>query len=74
MEAWEQAVLQSSLAAGSAAPIGLLPPIPVLYVENDGTAAPMRKGELAGRNGKQPGTDPKGREVKLGCVFTQCFV
>ena len=54
-----------------AAPLGEIPPIPVLYVEYDGTAAPMRKGELAGRRGRQPGADPKGREVKLGCVFTQ---
>jgi hypothetical protein len=50
------------------------PPVPVMYVEYDGTAAPMRKGELAGRKGKQPGTDPKGREVKVGCVFTQTTV
>ena len=54
-----------------AVPAGEIPPVPVLYVEYDGTAAPMRKGELAGRMGRQPGADPKGREVKLGCVFTQ---
>lgn len=46
-------------------------PVPVMYVEYDGTAAPMRKGELAGRKGRQPGSEPKGREVKLGCIFTQ---
>lgn len=49
-------------------------PIPVMYVEYDGTAAPMRKAELAGRKGKRPGNDPKGREVKVGCVFTQTTV
>jgi hypothetical protein len=48
--------------------------IPVMYVEYDGTAAPMRKAELAGRKGKRPGTEPKGREVKVGCVFTQTTV
>jgi hypothetical protein len=50
------------------------PPVPVMYIEYDGTAAPMRKGELTGRKGKTPGTDPKGREVKVGCVFTQTTV
>jgi hypothetical protein len=48
--------------------------IPVMYIEYDGTAAPMRKAELAGRKGKRPGTEPKGREVKVGCVFTQTTV
>ena len=65
------AQIEELQARTPAAPLGELPPIPVLYVEYDGTAAPMRKGELAGHKGKQPGTDPKGREVKLGCVFTQ---
>lgn len=45
-----------------------------MYIEYDGTAAPMRKAELAGRRGKRPGTEPKGREVKVGCVFTQTSV
>ena len=49
-------------------------PMPVMYVEYDGTAAPMRKAELAGRKGKHPGGEPKGREVKVGCVFTQTTV
>ena len=31
----------------------------------------MRKAELVGRRGKQPDGKAKGREVKLGCVFTQ---
>lgn len=46
-------------------------PIPVLYVEVDGTGVPMLGGELAGRAGKQPDGSAKTREVKLGCVFTQ---
>ncbi len=46
-------------------------PIPILYVEVDGTGVPMRPEELAGRPGKQPDGSAKTREVKLGCVFTQ---
>jgi hypothetical protein len=46
-------------------------PIPILYVSFDGTAAPMRRKELAGRKGRQPDGSAKGREVKVGCVFTQ---
>lgn len=47
---------------------------PVMYVSYDGTAAPMRKSELIGRKGKRLGEDAKGREVKVGCVFTQTTV
>lgn len=46
-------------------------PIPVLYVEVDGTGAPMVPAALAGRKGKQADGTAKTREVKLGCVFTQ---
>lgn len=46
-------------------------PAPLLYVSFDGTAAPMRRPELAGRKGRQPDGSAKGREVKVGCVFTQ---
>ena len=46
-------------------------PIPTLYVEVDGTGAPMVPAALAGRKGKQPDGTAKTREVKLGCVFTQ---
>ena len=45
--------------------------VSTLYVSFDGTAAPMRRGELKGRKGKQPDGSSKGREVKVGCVFTQ---
>jgi hypothetical protein len=45
--------------------------VPILYVSFDGTGAPMRRGELQGRKGKQPDGSAKGREVKVGCVFTQ---
>ncbi len=52
------------------------PPVPdpapaVLYVSYDGTGVPMTRSETRGRKGKQPDGTAKGREVKLGCVFTQ---
>ena len=58
--------------AMAAAPADTPPaPIPVLYIEVDGTGAPMVPAALAGRQGKQPDGTAKTREVKLGCVFTQ---
>jgi hypothetical protein len=44
-------------------------PIPVFYVACDGTGVPVTKRETVGRKGKQG--DPKTREAKLGCIFTQ---
>jgi hypothetical protein len=61
----DQALLKDRQAPASA------PRIPILYVSFDGTCIPMRKAELEGRRGKQPDGKAKGREVKLGCVFTQ---
>jgi hypothetical protein len=46
-------------------------PIPIMYVEVDGTGVPMMPQELVGRKGKQADGSSKTREVKLGCVFTQ---
>lgn len=46
-------------------------PIPILYVELDGTGAPMRKGELLETRAKGADGEAKTNEVKLGCVFTQ---
>ena len=46
-------------------------PVPVLYVEMDGTAVPVVKKETLGRKGKQAGQPAHTREAKLGCVFTQ---
>jgi hypothetical protein len=43
----------------------------VFYVSADGTGAPMRPEELAGRRGKQADGTAKTRQVYLGCVFTQ---
>jgi hypothetical protein len=46
-------------------------PVPVLYVEMDGTGVPVVKKETLGRKGKQAGQPAHTREAKLGCVFTQ---
>lgn len=46
-------------------------PADVLYVSYDGTGVPTTKSETQNRKGKQPDGTAKGREVKLGCVFTQ---
>jgi hypothetical protein len=46
-------------------------PIPILYVQMDGTGVPVVKKETAGRQGKIAGQPAHTREVKLGCVFTQ---
>jgi hypothetical protein len=46
-------------------------PIPILYVQMDGTGVPVVKSETVGRQGKTEGQPAHTREVKLGCVFTQ---
>jgi hypothetical protein len=46
-------------------------PIPVLYIEMDGTGVPVVKAETEGRPGKIAGQPAHTREAKLGCVFTQ---
>ena len=46
-------------------------PIPVLYVQMDGTGVPVVKKETGGRRGKTDGESAHTREVKLGCVFRQ---
>jgi len=52
-------------------PIIVCQPIPILYVEIDGTGVPVVKAETEGRSGKQSGQPAHTREVKLGSVFTQ---
>lgn len=52
-------------------PIVVGDPIPVLYVQMDGTGVPVVKKETAGRKGKMDGQPAHTREAKLGCVFTQ---
>jgi hypothetical protein len=46
-------------------------PIPILYMQMDGTGIPVVKKETEGRKGKTDGQPAHTREVKLGCVFTQ---
>lgn len=46
-------------------------PIPIVYVQMDGTGIPVVKKETVGRPGKIDGQPAHTREVKLGCVFTQ---
>lgn len=46
-------------------------PIPILYVQIDGTGIPVTKKETTGCKGKADGQPAHTREVKLGCVFTQ---
>jgi len=46
-------------------------PIPVLYLQLDGTGVPVVKKETVGRPGKTEGQTAHTREAKLGCVFTQ---
>ena len=52
-------------------PIVVGKPIPILYVEMDGTGVPVVKKETEGRKGKTDGQPAHTREAKLGCVFTQ---
>src|SRR5437016_9604970 len=52
-------------------PIVVGQPVPILYVEMDGTGVPVVKAETVGRSGKTDGQPAHTREVKLGCVFTQ---
>jgi hypothetical protein len=52
-------------------PIIIGEPVPILYVQMDGTGVPVVKKETMGRKGKSAGQPAHTREVKLGCVFTQ---
>ena len=52
-------------------PVVIGKPIPILYVQMDGTGIPVVKKETEGRKGKSDGQPAHTREVKLGCVFTQ---
>jgi hypothetical protein len=52
-------------------PIIIGAPIPILYVQMDGTGVPVVKKETVGREGKNDGQPAHTREAKLGCVFTQ---
>jgi hypothetical protein len=52
-------------------PIVIGKPVPILYVQMDGTGVPVVKKETLGRVGKTEGQPAHTREAKLGCVFTQ---
>lgn len=52
-------------------PIVVGEPVPILYVQLDGTGVPVVKKETEGRRGKTDGQPAHTREAKLGCVFTQ---
>jgi hypothetical protein len=65
----QQAKIHSSLQLDLPAMTG--EPIPILYVQMDGTGVPVVKKETLGRQGKTEGQPAHTREVKLGCVFTQ---
>jgi hypothetical protein len=52
-------------------PIVIGHPVPILYIEMDGTGVPVVRKETVGRQGKTDGQPAHTREAKLGCVFTQ---
>jgi hypothetical protein len=52
-------------------PIIVGEPVPMLYVQMDGTGVPVVKKETVDRKGKLEGLPAHTREAKLGCVFTQ---
>ena len=52
-------------------PLVIGQPVPLLYVQMDGTGVPVVKKETEGRKGKIEGQPAHTREAKLGCVFTQ---
>jgi hypothetical protein len=52
-------------------PVVVGEPVPILYVQMDGTGVPVVKKETVGRTGKTKGQPAHTRETKLGCVFTQ---
>jgi hypothetical protein len=52
-------------------PIVVGQPVPVIYVEMDGTGVPVVKAETEGRSGKVSGQPAHTREAKIGCAFTQ---
>ena len=65
----EQGEIQKALQLDL--PVAAGEPIPILYVQMDGTGVPVVRKETLGRPGKIEGQPAHTREVKLGCVFTQ---
>jgi hypothetical protein len=52
-------------------PIIVGEPLPILYVQMDGTGLPVMNKETEGCKGKADGQPEHTRETKLGCVFTK---
>jgi len=52
-------------------PMILGEPVPILYVQMDGTGVPVVRKETVDRAGKTEGQPAHTREAKVGCVFTQ---
>lgn len=52
-------------------PLVIGQPVPIMYVELDGTGIRATGKETENRPGKQDGQPAHTREAKLGCVFTQ---
>ena len=65
----EQRAIQQALQLELPLVVG--EPVPILYVQMDGTGVPVVKKETLGRPGKRDGQPAHTREAKLGCVFTQ---
>lgn len=65
----EQGEIQKALQLDL--PVIASEPIPILYVQMDGTGVPVVKKETVERQGKIEGQPAHTREVKLGAVFTQ---
>jgi len=65
----EQAEIQRAMQLDL--PIIVGEPIPILYVQVDGTGIPVVKKETVGRPGKTEGLPAHTREAKLGCAFAQ---
>jgi hypothetical protein len=64
----EQAEIQRAMQLDLPRVVG--EPIPILYVQMDGTGVPAARKETEGRPGKIQGQPAHTREVKLGCAFT----
>lgn len=69
LAAGEQAEIQRALQLDLPMVVG--EPVPILYVQMEGTGVPVVKQETVGRPGKTEGQPAHTREAKWGCVFTQ---
>jgi len=65
----EQQEIQRGVQLGL--PMVMGEPIPILYIQMDGTGVPVVRKETVGRQGKTDGQPAHTREAKLGCLFTQ---